>query len=191
MTIPTAAGDASVVLPDVLQPGLRLVICGSAVGTMSASVGAYYAHPQNRFWRTLHEVGLTPQLLPPAEYARLADYGIGLTDLCKAHSGCDAALPSGGYDPATLRSKLVRYRPRVLAFNGKAPAQAFLRAGRVDYGLQAERCEGIKLYVLPSTSPAARRYWNACYWRQLAHDIDAPASSHERAGWLENRDERR
>ena len=31
------------VLPDLLRPGLRLVVCGTAAGAVSAAKGAYYA----------------------------------------------------------------------------------------------------------------------------------------------------
>ena len=82
------------ILPDLLRPGLRLVFCGTAAGSVSAMRGHYYAHPQNRFWGILHEVGLTPRLLAPAEYPLLLDWGVGLTDLAKYVSGmdCFAAL---------------------------------------------------------------------------------------------------
>jgi hypothetical protein len=42
------------ILPDVLMPGLKLVFCGTAAGTVSARRGQYYAHPQNRFWEILY-----------------------------------------------------------------------------------------------------------------------------------------
>jgi TDG/mug DNA glycosylase family protein len=42
------------VLPDLLRPGLRIVFCGTAAGTVSAARGVYYAHPQNRFWSALY-----------------------------------------------------------------------------------------------------------------------------------------
>ena len=48
------------VLPDLIKPGLRIVFCGTAAGNVSAARGAYYAHPQNRFWSALHAFGLTP-----------------------------------------------------------------------------------------------------------------------------------
>jgi len=57
------------VLPDVLRPGLRLVICGSAASAVSAARGAYYAGPGNKFWRILAETGLTPHQLEPARFA--------------------------------------------------------------------------------------------------------------------------
>ena len=51
---------APVVIPDLIRPGLRIVFCGTALGAASARAGAYYAGPGNKFWPTLHEVGLTP-----------------------------------------------------------------------------------------------------------------------------------
>ncbi|MDE0408815.1 MAG: mismatch-specific DNA-glycosylase, partial [Alphaproteobacteria bacterium] len=71
------------VLPDILPPGLDLAVCGAAAGRRSAEVGAYYAGSGNRFWRILHETGLTPRLLGPEEFRLLPEFGIGLTDLAK------------------------------------------------------------------------------------------------------------
>ncbi|HTM29231.1 MAG TPA: mismatch-specific DNA-glycosylase, partial [Rhodanobacter sp.] len=86
------------ILPDVLQPGLALVFCGTAAGKRSAADHAYYAHPGNLFWRALFEAGLTPRLLAPAEFPQLPGYGIGLTDLAKRHSGNDNELPRDAFD---------------------------------------------------------------------------------------------
>ena len=47
------ATDSGHILPDVLQPGLALVFCGTAAGKRSAAERAYYAHPGNMFWRAL------------------------------------------------------------------------------------------------------------------------------------------
>ena len=56
-------------LPDVLEPNLRVVFCGTAAGSASARAGAYYAGPGNSFWRTIHAIGLTPRQLRPQEFA--------------------------------------------------------------------------------------------------------------------------
>ena len=108
MPRPMAAADPPDVLPDVLGPGLHIVFCGSAAGAVSARVGAYYAGPGNRFWRTLHRVGLTPRLLAPAEFHTVLRYGIGLTDLCKTESGADADLSRHADDAAALGDKIAR-----------------------------------------------------------------------------------
>ncbi len=83
------------VLPDLIKPGLRIVFCGTAAGTVSAARGAYYAHPQNRFWTALHAFGLTPRKLNPEEYNELPQWGLGLTDIAKHMSGMDRELPAG------------------------------------------------------------------------------------------------
>ncbi len=142
------------------------MFCGSAAGRASARRGAYYAGPGNLFWPTLAKVGLTPRRLAPEEFHSLPDFGLGLTDLNKRAHGADAELPPGLDDPAALRAKIRRFRPGILAFVGKRPARVFL--DRVPgYGLQTERLGPTGLYVLPSPSGAARRYWDEGWWRAL------------------------
>lgn len=154
-------------VPDVLAPGLRVVFCGTAPSRASAAARAYYAKPGNRFWPALAAAGFTPRRFAPGEYAKLLELGIGLTDLCKGHSGNDDELPDGALDAACLRVKIERYRPGVVAFTSKNAAKAFL--GReVGYGWQPERIGGTRLYVLPSPSGQATRFWDERPWRELA-----------------------
>ena len=159
------------VLPDVPGTGLRIVFCGSAAGAASARAGAYYAGPGNRFWPTLQRVGLTPRLLAPAEFRSVLRYGIGLTDLCKTESGADSGLSGRADDSAALTAKIMRHRPAVLAFNGKRAARAFLDAGSLDYGEQTRRIGATAIHVLPSTSGAARRWWDEAFWRRVAEVV--------------------
>ena len=159
------------VLPDVPGTGLRIVFCGSAAGAASARAGAYYAGPGNRFWPTLQRVGLTPRLLAPAEFRSVLRYGIGLTDLCKTESGADSGLSGRGDDAAALTAKIMRHRPAVLAFNGKRAARAFLDAGSLDYGEPTRRIGATAIHVLPSTSGAARRWWDEGFWRRVAEVV--------------------
>ena len=44
-----------------------------AASAVSAKAGAYYANPQNKFWRVLHETGLTPARLQPHQFRDLLD----------------------------------------------------------------------------------------------------------------------
>lgn len=158
------------ILPDITKPGLLVVFCGTAVGTKSAQAGAYYAGPGNAFWATLHEVGLTPRQLRPSEYAELPRYGIGLTDICKVSSGSDSEVGTGGFDVARLIVTLEQHPPGWIAFNGKNAAKAAL--GRpVDYGEQPEQLGPARVFVLPSTSGAARGFWDVRHWYQLAQTI--------------------
>ncbi|WP_130619941.1 mismatch-specific DNA-glycosylase [Dyella amyloliquefaciens] len=155
------------ILPDLLRPGLRLVFCGTAAGRRSAQEGAYYAHPGNMFWRTLHTVQLTPRLFAPVEFTLLPALGIGLTDLAKHHMGNDDELPRDAFDVDALKQRIARHAPRVLAFTSKAAARAAL--GRsAGYGLQAERMGETQLFVLPSPSGQARGHWDMAPWQALA-----------------------
>ena len=161
---------AGSVLPDVLAPGLRVVFCGSAAGAVSARLGACYAGPGNRFWPTLHRVGLTPRRIAPEDFRSVPSYGIGLTDLCKTESGPDSGLPPGADDAAALAGKIVRFRPAILAFNGKRAAAAFLGVPTrgLAYGVRPGGLGGTAVHVLPSTSGAASRWWDEAFWRALA-----------------------
>ena len=157
-----------------------MVFCGTALGRVSAQKRAYYAHPGNLFWRTLHATGLTPIRLAPADWPRLVEWGIGLTDVCKAHFGNDAELPAGAFDAHALRAKIERHAPRILAFTSKTAAAAVLErpTGAVPLGAQPERIGATRLFVLPSPSGQARRYWDTAVWQSLADAVQATRTTH-------------
>lgn len=162
-------------VPDVLKPDLGVVFCGTALGRVSAQKRAYYAHPGNLFWRTLHEVGLTPERIVPQDYERVLEMGIGLTDLSKSYFGNDADLPTDAFDVEALREKVRLYRPRLLAFTSKTAASAFLArpTGLLPLGEQRDIFEGTRLFVLPSPSGQARRFWDIRPWQAVADAFDA------------------
>ncbi len=165
--------DREVVLPDVLARGLKVVFCGSAAGRRSAELGAYYAGPGNRFWPLLHALGLTTRLLRPEEFRHVLDCGIGLTDLAKKVSGADGALPKGSDDPDALKERILSFAPKVLAFNGKRPAEAFL-GHKAAYGLQPDTVGEATIFVLPSTSRANARFAaEAAAWHDLARYLES------------------
>ena len=159
----------SYLVPDLLAPGLRLVFCGTAPSKASAAAKAYYAKPGNKFWPTLHQVGITPRRFAPNEYAHLLDLGIGLTDLCKVHCGVDAELPEDAFDLSALKRKISKYQPAMVAFTSKNAAQSAL-GHSVEYGLQDEAWGGTKLFVLPSPSGLATRFFRAEVWQALARE---------------------
>ncbi len=62
-------------------------------------------------------------------------------------------------------------QPKALAFNGKKAAAIFYgkpTTRQVDYGQQPEPVGCTAVFVLPSTSGSASRYWDAQHWRDLA-----------------------
>ena len=156
------------ILPDLLAPGLKLVVCGSAAGARSAELGAYYAGPGNQFWGMLYRTGITPTLIRPQAFRAVLDYGIGLTDIVKKSFGADAQLRRADFDRDGLRMRIERYAPNIVAFNGKRAASAFFGIP-VRYGYQSG-CDigATRLYVGPSTSGAARKFWDEEIWRRIA-----------------------
>ncbi|HEX6958084.1 MAG TPA: mismatch-specific DNA-glycosylase [Ferrovibrio sp.] len=167
--MPNAGRD---IIPDLIGPGLKLVFCGSAVGAASTRAKAPYAKPGNKFWPTLFAVGLTPRLFRPQDWHELLALGIGLTDINKTEFGNDTDLSPAHDDPAGLAAKIARHRPAILAFTAKRPAQVFLRhvfAVKTPpaYGLQPQRFEATRLFVLPSPSGRAGSFWTIAPWQDL------------------------
>jgi len=158
-------------LPDLLRPNLNVVFSGVAAGTVSATRKAYYAHPQNRFWSILHESGLTSRQLCPEEYPLLLGFGIGLTDLAKSAVGMDNSVPDSRLDVGSFRRRIAEYQPLIVAFNGKRAAGAFASRD-VDHGVMSECIGPTILFCLPSTSPAASRWWDERHWVELTKLVE-------------------
>lgn len=158
---------------------MRLVFCGTAAGPTSARLGQYYARPGNRFWEMLHRSGLTPERLQPADYARVLDYGIGLTDVVKHASGLDRDLDPAHLGEAAreaLQARVTAVAPEVLAFTSKRAALAGL--GEVaGYGEQPQRWGATRLWVLPSPSGSARRWWDEGPWLALGEVVRSGAAT--------------
>jgi TDG/mug DNA glycosylase family protein len=161
------------ILPDVMAPGLTVVFCGTAAGTVSAQRGAYYAHPQNKFWRTLHRTGLTPRLFKPEEFRALPQLGIGLTDIAKHAFGMDSELPPGSLGRTaaeTLRAMILDFSPRILAFTSLKGGRRVL-GPKTTFGEQRQVFGATRLWVLPSPSPAAHWNWDESVWTALAEAV--------------------
>jgi TDG/mug DNA glycosylase family protein len=93
---------------------------------------------------------------------------VGLSDLAKSVAGNDSVLTPADFDPGRLRRKILRFRPRVLAFTSKRAGSEFL--GRsVNYGLQNEQIAETRIFILNSTSGLATAHWNGGrQWYELA-----------------------
>lgn len=147
-------------VPDLLQPGLRVVWVGINPGLYSGAVGHHFARPGNRFWPVLHESGFTPERLHPSQERRLLEWGLGITNLVsRATARADELtadeLVAGGQ---LLQKKLRRHRPRYAAFLGiTAYRAAFGRQG-TGAGPQTERIGDTPVWVLPNPSGLNAHY---------------------------------
>ncbi|MBL7543660.1 MAG: mismatch-specific DNA-glycosylase [Bdellovibrionaceae bacterium] len=155
------------VLPDLFCHDLKVIFCGSRPGDISAKRKAYYAHPGNKFWSIIYEIGLLPRLYRSQEYELVRQQGIGLTDLGKDSYGQDKGWKATETDVLRLRSQILKWQPQVLAFTSKTSAQYFL-GRKVQYGLQSEKMGNTFIFALPSTSGANRGHWDKVFWFELA-----------------------
>jgi len=157
-------------LPDVLREGLDLVFVGTAAGRKSAEMGAYYAHPGNRFWRTIHDVGITPRLFSPHEYPEMLKLGIGFTDMSKIGVGNDSDIAPEHFDVKRFENSMERFRPRAIAFTSKKAASVYLgrSTGKIALGRQPDVPGFPQVFVMCSPSGLATGYWSLEPWQDLA-----------------------
>ncbi|MDG6109730.1 G/U mismatch-specific DNA glycosylase [Dactylosporangium aurantiacum] len=142
------------VLPDVIAPGLDVLLCGINPGLWSAATGHHFARPGNRFWPALHRGGFTPRQLRPDEQELLIGYGLGITNLAaRATARADELtrdeLTAGG---AVLREKVARFAPAWLAVLGVTAFRTAFGAQRVTVGPQDGEFSGARLWILPNPS---------------------------------------
>ena len=180
-------------LPDYLRPGLDLVFVGINPGAYSASVGKYFATPQNRFWAALNRSGLTDgRDLGPGDEAWLFEHrAIGFTDVVKRSSNSASSLRAADFRtwaPLT-REKLLEAAPLVVCFNGITGYKWFVQyaEGRkqdnVALGEQPERLGDSRVFVAPNPSPANASYslYDIAGWYRRLADLIARAKA-ERDG---------
>jgi TDG/mug DNA glycosylase family protein len=164
------------ILPDVMAKGMVLMFCGTAVSRISRAKGYPYANPGNAFWPTLKKLKFVPADFDPRDFPRMAEHGIGYTDVNKTEFGQDAELSPHAFDADAVRHKLRRYKPKLLAFTSKNAAMAFYGHRRIAFGRQLEPVEGAEVHVLHSPSGLARSHWDIAPWRELARRFRAIAN---------------
>ncbi len=78
----------------------------------------------------------------------MIDYGLGLTDVCKAASGSDREVGTPNFEVAKFVALVEANQPRYVAFNGKPAAEVVLDRS-LEYGRQLERVANADVFVLP------------------------------------------
>jgi TDG/mug DNA glycosylase family protein len=141
-------------LPDVISSSLKVVFCGINPGMRSAAAGLHFANRTNRFWRVLHLAGFTTRQLEPEEACLLLDYGCGLTSAVARPTVSASDLTRADYIAArpAFERKVAKYRPKYLAFLGKAAASVFLSQRDLSWGLQPTTLGGSAVWILPNPS---------------------------------------
>ena len=144
-------------LRDRIRPPVRVLLVGINPGVRSSQVGHHFAGPSNRFWKLLYESRLVPEPIGFADDDRLPEWGFGITNLIpRPTPGIDTLRPDEYVAGAkALRRKIRRVKPEMVAFVGVTLFRSVFgrKAGQpVALGLQEERLEGARVFVLPNPS---------------------------------------
>ena len=149
---------------------------GAAPSLLAAVRGHYYAGQRNRFWRLLHQAGLTPRELAAEEDARVLEYGIGLTAILPYIISTDNSLlpEPTERDRARLRDRLLSLRPGFICYNGMDVWRMCMGDEKRRWGLQPDLLGESRQFIVHSSSGRADR-WGAdrlFLWRELKRHMD-------------------
>lgn len=141
-------------VPDLIEPGLRVLFCGINPGLYSAATRHHFARPGNRFWPALHAGGFTARIVAPWEEGELLELGLGITNLVARATATAAELSPEELVAGRrrLERKVARYRPAWVAVLGVGAYRAGFRRPKAGLGRQPERVGSARLWVLPNPS---------------------------------------
>lgn len=142
------AGEAERTLPDIRPKPGGVLLVGINPAPVSVAAGHYYqGRIGQRLWRRFERLGLLERAVPGAEDEAFASAGHGLTDLVKRPTASSSLLSDAelraGVD--ALLGKIREWRPGLILFAFKEPAQRLLGAAKPGRGPELE---GIPTFLL-------------------------------------------
>ena len=155
--IAAAAGKK---VPDVIAPGLRVLLCGINPGLYSGATGHHFSRPGNRFWPALHRSGFTPEQIHPFEERRLLEHGLGITNFVNRATARADELDNDELRASLsrLESKVRRFKPTWLALLGVTAYRVAFEDSKASIGPQPRIIGHTKLWVLPNPSGLNAHY---------------------------------
>ncbi len=152
------AGDSPVLtavrartLPDLVGPGMRMIVCGLNPSLYAADRGVGFARPGNRFWPAALAAGLVSRDRDP--WHALAVHGVGFTDLVKRATVRADELTVDEYRDGVRRVTWLvgLLQPAVLCVVGLAGWRAAVDR-RAAVGPQPDGLGGVPVYLMPNPS---------------------------------------
>ncbi|WNS73483.1 mismatch-specific DNA-glycosylase [Bacillus sp. DTU_2020_1000418_1_SI_GHA_SEK_038] len=144
---------------DHLQEDLNLLFVGFNPSIRSSETGHHFANPNNRFWKILHESGLTPRKFAATEDYKLVDLGYGMTNIVPRPTKAADEITKEEYEAGRIEllRKINDYKPKIVCFVGKGVYQEFSNKKSIPWGKQEESVvPGIIDFVAPSSSGLVR-----------------------------------
>jgi TDG/mug DNA glycosylase family protein len=147
-------------LEDILAGQLAVIFCGINPSMTAAAHGHHFAGRGNRFWRTLHLAGFTPQLVQPENDRTILRYHCGLTAVVERPTASADQLSLHEFTAAAadFEQKIARHAPRFVAFLGKAAYAALSGQRDIAWGLQTKTFGHATVWVLPNPSGRNRGF---------------------------------
>lgn len=140
---------------DIIDYNLKILFIGFNPGLRSAETGHHFAGYSNRFWKLLHQSGLTPQQFRPEEDRLLLSLGLGITNIVARPSREASELTKEEYGAGReeLTRKLIVYHPRIACYEGIGVYREFAQRKAIACGKQSLNIvDGVIDFVVPSPS---------------------------------------
>lgn len=159
-------------VPDVIAPNLDVLFCGINPGLYSAAVGHHFAGPGNLFWGMIHSTGFTPRLLTAFDEAEMLSLGYGITNIVPRASASaeDVTKEELRAGARTLRRKVLKYKPRFLAFCGLVAYRQGFERSKAQVGLQDDTIGATAIWLLPNPS-GLNAFHQPAMMRQLFEEL--------------------
>jgi TDG/mug DNA glycosylase family protein len=163
-------------LPDVVAPGMRLLVCGLNPSLYSADAGVNFARPGNRFWPAALAAGIVSVARDP--WHALVHHGVGFTDLVKRPTVAAGELGAAEYrhGVARLAWTVALLKPATVVFVGLTGYRAAIDR-TATAGPQPGGFAGAAAYLMPNTSGLNAHARPADFARHLAAAAGPPTAT--------------
>lgn len=147
-------------VPDLVAPGVRLLLCGINPSLWSAVAGCHFGNPANRLWPTLHLAGLTSRRLHPSETEDLLAAGIGVTNVVNYATATAAEITKDQLRLGRERvvATVAQWAPEVIAFLGLSAYRTAFGRPKAVVGRQEEQIGETVVWLLPNPSGLNAHY---------------------------------
>lgn len=147
-------------IPDLVEPGVRLLFVGINPGLWTAATGTPFARPGNRFWPALVEAGILPRLpryaepLSTADRRMIFDAGVGVSNLVERATARADELTRDELRAGALAlvERVAVMRPRAVAVVGLTAYRQGFGRPKAAAGRQTQSLAGVPTWVLPNPS---------------------------------------
>ncbi|MFK3979028.1 mismatch-specific DNA-glycosylase [Micromonospora sp. NPDC050397] len=147
-------------LPDLVEPGVRMLFVGVNPGLRTVAVQAHFGRRGNRFYPALFRAGIVDRLidasagLSPDDRSHLVARGIGITSLvagatARADELSAQELTEGAL---ALARRVPEIGPAVVAVLGITAYRVAFGRPKATVGRQPQEIGGAQLWVVPNPS---------------------------------------